>query len=554
LLRFLEDENRCQITIDRFFEESDIELLKKLFVKKYELYEIKILKLYTLSAELIKVLSHYQKEGNLFITSDRSRLVRYLHRLSIDIMFVVENDKFKIQKGDADILLIGGSAQSSKKITYLLRSIDISKYAIVIVQHINAKFASALDKIILNYLNVNVHYAQGGEVLEKNHIYIAPQERHLEIDKEGRLVLEDTPEVNSAKPSISVCFNSLSSFYGERLIAILECGYAADGVDSLKNLQRWGSTVIVQQPSECFEAYSMPKNAIASKNYNYIFTQVEMKEFLNLVASEHSYCEWIEYALEKIYELYEYDYRVYDRNMIRRRVELFMVKNSIGTIKEFVLLIIYNKLAFKLFFLEMSINVSQFFRDPILMRKLVEVLAKFRHNYSIKIWCAGVSRGEEAYSLAILLESVKILEKSLIYATDFNPVVIEEAKNALYGMKDYKRAEDNFKSLELREDLANYFLFHETFVELKESIKKKIMFFVHDLQNSSSFNEFDLIECRNVLIYFNLTLQERVFKLLYDSLKFGGYLCLGSNEFILPSFEEKFEIYDSECKIFKKVR
>jgi chemotaxis protein methyltransferase CheR len=147
-----------------------------------------------------------------------------------------------------------------------------------------------------------------------------------------------------------------------------------------------------------------------------------------------------------------------------------------------------------------------------------------------------------------------MLDRTLIYATDFNPVVIEEAKNALYGMKEYKKAEENYQELENSQKFADYFIFYDSFVEVKPALKKKIMFFVHNLQNSSSFNEFDLIECRNVLIYFKIAFQEKIFKLLYDSLKFGGYLFLGLNEFIVPSYEYKFEVYDSKYKIFKKVR
>jgi len=554
LFRYIEQENRCYIYIDKEFLESDIETLAALFLKKYEYYEMSISYFYTLSAKLIKMISYYQKRVKLTIHTDNTRLARYLHAFLIDALYVTDKYIHKAYLNvNADMIVIGGSAKSSQHIVRLLKSIHLENYSIVIVQHIANKDLLSLQTILQRNIDASVVYAQEGELLQKNHIYLAPKDHHLKISKE-RFCLEDGDLINGAKPSISVTFNSFSKMYKERLIAILECGYVNDGVDALEYMQSKGSIVIVQDPNECFDADEIPKKAISTHHYNYVFNLEKMCYFFEVLSKCIDSLHYLDYLLEEIYKLYEYDYRSYDRNMLQRRVELFMIKYSIHNIKQFLILVLFHKRFFKLFFLELSINVSEFFRNPKDLANLILLLPSLKNNYRIKLWCAGVSNGKEAYSLAIILDSLGMLDKSLIYATDFNPVVIDEAKNGLYGLKKYQKAQSNFDKLNLSFDLQKYFIEHEDFVEVKEHIKKKVMFFVHNLQCDGSFNEFDLIICRNVLIYFSIVLQEKVFGLIYDSLKFGGLLFLGSNEFVPTAYEDKFAVCSPESKILKKVR
>ena len=146
-----------------------------------------------------------------------------------------------------------------------------------------------------------------------------------------------------------------------------------------------------------------------------------------------------------------------------------------------------------------------------------------------------------------------MLNKSLIYATDFNSVIIEEAKNGIYSNKSYIVAQENFSKIGIKYNLADSVSENDSYVIINEEIKKKILFFQHNLVEDSSFNEFDIIICKNVVIYFDNHLQKKVFQLFYDSLKFGGHLVLGESEYIHPLFVEKFEQDNLDSKIFKKV-
>ena len=259
-------------------------------------------------------------------------------------------------------------------------------------------------------------------------------------------------------------------------------------------------------------------------------------------------------TLDEIFELYGYDLKNYKREMIQRRIELFMIKYRIKETKTFVNLILSSKIIFKNFFLDVSINVTEFFRCPKSFKKTIEVLEKYKNSANVKIWVAGSSSGEEAYSIAIILKNLQMLKKSLIYATDFNKIILSDAKNGIYSKEAYQLAKNNFEKIGLDEDFDKYIIKNNNYITINEKLKKNVLFFVHDLVNDNSFNEFDIITCKNVIIYFNQDLQKRVFKLFYDSLRFGGYLVLGESESLHVEYVDKFKKYESNCKtIFRKV-
>jgi len=185
---------------------------------------------------------------------------------------------------------------------------------------------------------------------------------------------------------------------------------------------------------------------------------------------------------------------------------------------------------------------------------MIDIIQKeHQHSYKIKLWSAGCSSGEEVYSSAIILNELGLLHKSLIYATDFNPVVIKEAENGIYPRAKFETSQQLYKELNLNTPLSYYFNINNDYVEIIDEIKEKVMFFVHNLEEDTVFNEFDIIECKNVLIYFDDVLQDRVFKLLYNSLKFGGHLFLGESEYLPKYYLDKFTQCNDGCKMYKKV-
>lgn len=256
--------------------------------------------------------------------------------------------------------------------------------------------------------------------------------------------------------------------------------------------------------------------------------------------------------LLKVYEVYGYDYTGYQIQSIMRRVNISMIRSSIHSFKEFERLVLEDAAMFEQLFLDFSINTTEFFRDPEVFTALREnVLPKLDSFKYIKIWCVGCSIGKEPYSLAIMLHELGLLHKTQIYATDINPYVIEEGKNGVFSKRDLEKEILNYKESKGEQDLLHYFEEEEEFIKVKSFLKEKILFFSHSLISSGSLNEFTLILCRNVLIYFTPELQGKVLENFYNSLDKSGFLVLGKSEGLMLNGGDKyFKEYLDKEKIF----
>jgi chemotaxis protein methyltransferase CheR len=171
----------------------------------------------------------------------------------------------------------------------------------------------------------------------------------------------------------------------------------------------------------------------------------------------------------------------------------------------------------------------------------------------IRIWIAGCSTGEEAYSIAIILKELNLLGKSLIYATDINAAVLEKASHAIFPINRMQQYSENYNAAGGTENFSDYYSANYSLAKLDDSLKSKIIFSTHNLVSENSFNEFQLILCRNVLIYFDRDLQGKVLELFNNSLDNLGYICLGSKETLdFSSLSKKYKRLDNE-KIWRKI-
>lgn len=216
--------------------------------------------------------------------------------------------------------------------------------------------------------------------------------------------------------------------------------------------------------------------------------------------------------------------------------------------------VLYNPDIFNNLLLDLSINYSEMFRDPdyylTLRKKVIPILKTFPY---IKIWNAGCSTGEEVYSTAIMLKEEGLYDKTQIYATDFNDVVLQKAKEGIFPMEKIKEYTANYQKAGGKKSFSDYYLAKYDFASIDQSLKKNIVFANHNLVTDSVFGEMNLIMCRNVLIYFNRNLQNHVFKLLRDSLTRYGFLCLGSKEDLgFSNYKEDFEYFARKERIYKK--
>jgi chemotaxis protein methyltransferase CheR len=556
LISYFEDKKHLKIILDYRLDKDDDLVIEKLFKKPHiSSYEIVFNRMYSIDATLLDILytyTHIHKK-NISIITHKYRLHRYLKLLSIKNRYVSLISKMVKYNENIDVLLIGGSADSTSKIIYILSRIDISDLVVVVVQHIDAKKETNFDKILSKSISKEVVYAKNGMSIEKSKIYLAPKNRHLKVSDSSTFILDDSVEYNFARPSISISYESFSNHYKHKLMILQECGYEADGVDKLDFVKRNKSMILMQDESEC-KAKPMVLNALHKGVEDYKFTQIEITKYINFVKKTFTKDELISYLLVEIKNIYSYDFTLYKQNLVQRRLEIFRLKNSIDDMKKAVEVILYNKSAFKGFFLELSINVTELFRNPKSFDEIRRMLFEYYDKDSyLKIWSAGCSSGEEVYSMAILLEKFDYLKKSIIYATDFNSVVIDEAKNGLYPKELYLKAKENIKNINLDICLDSYVQQNNDFVKMDNNIRSKVHFFTHNLAIDGSFNEFDIIICKNVIIYFDDILLNRVFELIYSSLKAEGHLVLGESESIPLRYQDRFERCSQECKIYKKV-
>lgn len=257
---------------------------------------------------------------------------------------------------------------------------------------------------------------------------------------------------------------------------------------------------------------------------------------------------------EGIYLKYGYDFRNYSKAHLRRRVLNFLGRNKLETVTDLQNKVLRDSGFFREFLDELSINVTEMFRDPEFYLSFREnIVPKLKTYTFFKIWHAGCATGEEVYSLAILLHEEGLLGRCQIYATDFNRKVLKIAKEGVYQKSDMQNYESNYQKSGGKKKMADYYKSMYGSVMLDKMFSNRIVFSDHNLVTDSVFAEVNLIMCRNVLIYFEKQLQDKVLNLFHESLAPSGILCLGTKESLkFTSAEDKFDIIDPKFKLFKK--
>lgn len=268
----------------------------------------------------------------------------------------------------------------------------------------------------------------------------------------------------------------------------------------------------------------------------------------------HIETEELKALLQLIHNRYGYDFTEYAEASVKRRFAHFMEPRKIASLEKLGELLLEDEHLFEAFVEELSVTVTEMFRDPGFYKSLRDNVMKRLATYPvIKIWIAGCATGEEAYSVAILLKEEGLLERSLIYATDINQRSLEKAMTGVYGMELMKEYTRNYQEAGGTRAFSEYYKAKYESVLVDRSLREKIVFSAHNLSTDRSFNEFQLIVCRNVMIYFNQQLQNKVVDLFYDSLCNFGFLALGNKESLLfSSKREEFEEIDRREKIYMK--
>ena len=472
------------------------------------------------------------------------------------------NDQHKSTQ-NFPVVGIGASAGGLDAFKKLIAEIaPDSGMAYVIIQHLSPDYSSNLPEILSQHTQLPVQEIINDIQLVPDNIYIIPENNHL-IAEDGVLKLHKRSRNETRNSSIDIFFESLAQVHKTFAIGVVLSGTAFDGTIGLKKIKEAGGVTIVQDP-ETATFKGMPQSAIESDVADYVLApeniasqllEIQKSYIINHAYTEKEHVskeeeEIIQRIINLIFLKTGNDFRHYKKPTIRRRIARRMVTVRRENLEDYFNYLRNDKTEQELLFNDFLIPVTYFFRDQKSFENLSEtifpLLIQNITNNNLRIWVAGCATGEEAYSLAICLHEYLSLNnlkdiKVQIFASDISEKCITKARAAMYSFQDVQNVSE--------ERLRNYFIKRDGHYHIQKVIREMCVFAVHNFIKDPPFAKIDLVSCRNVLIYFNPFLQNKVLGSFNYSLKDKGILFLGKSETVANS-QDLFENIGKAEKIY----
>lgn len=464
------------------------------------------------------------------------------------------------QGSDHFIVAIGASAGGLEAIHEFFDNLaGDTGLSFVVIQHLSPDYKSLLVELVGKHTDMNVYEAENDMVLERNCVYIIPNKKLIEI-KDGKLKLVEKAAAKGPNTAIDSFLYTLAKEKGKHAIAIILSGTGTDGTKGIEKIKKAGGLVMVQDPATA-KFDGMPNSAINSENVDYVLPAElmppEIYEYVKIAPADPLLQldlkeELLNNVFAFIHHCTGWDFNSYKRPTIFRRINKRMITGGFKSFEEYAEYLQKNPDECLQLSRDFLIGVSRFFRDKAAFEMLSSevfpsILKAKQSGDIIKIWISACSTGEEAYSIAILLDSFlqqhnKILSVK-IFATDINQKAIEVAAKGWYNSNIEKDIEPGL--------LERYFIKENSQYVVVPHIRKQIVFACHNLLKDPPFIKNDLISCRNMLIYMDAGLQKKVLNTLHFSLNDGGYLFLGSSE-SATEIKDKADEISSRWKIYRK--
>ncbi len=445
--------------------------------------------------------------------------------------------------------------------------------AFLVVQHLDPTQKAMLPELLQRYTEMPVYEAEQNMPVRADSVYVIPPNRELRV-VDDTVKLEQPAQPRGLRLPINVLFSSLASAQNERAIAVVLSGMGSDGTLGLQAIKATGGLSVVQTPDSAqFDA--MPKSAIAAGCADIVAPADELPDRIlayvrrvpepghgpESTPRAHTSLTRLDPVLRLLRQHTRHDFSLYKPTTLNRRIERRMAIHGISGLADYTRFLAENKQEIELLFRELLIGVTQFFRDPetwdyLIDKELPELLSLQPPEHTLRAWVVGCSTGEEAYSLAMAFtEALEHIEPGQkpdlqIFASDISPEAITAARRGQYPL--------NIEDTVSEARLARFFVKHDTYYQIRPSIRGKVLFARHDVILDPPFTKLDLIACRNLLIYFDLRLQRRILPLFHYSLRPNGLLMLGSSETIgrlnhlFAPLKPKMRLY--RCKPFQSVR
>ena len=463
---------------------------------------------------------------------------------------------------DFSIVGIGASAGGLEALQEFFKNTpDDPGVAFVIVQHLSPDYKSMMDELLGRVTDMKIHRVNDGMEVEANHIYLIRPRKNMTIFR-GKLFLTEQDQSRAMNMPIDIFMRSLAQDQGTNAIGVILSGTGSDGTLGIRAVKENGGMVITQDDrSAKFDG--MPRSSISTGMVDYILTPGEMPEaLLNYV--KHPFIQKTEKIENQITKDEDYlskiimiirdvtgiDFSNYKESTIIRRLEKRISINRYDKIEDYVDFLTENTREVNILYKELLIGVTRFFRDHEAFEKLKETVIPelFREekiSEPLRIWCVGCSTGEEAYSLAIILkefmEENNVSREVKLFATDLDKDAIDFAGVGLYP--------ESIVSDISTERLSKFFTKKEDGYKIDESIRNMVVFASHNILRDPPFSKMELISCRNMLIYLNNEVQQKILSMMYFSLKKEGYLFLGSSESV-GEMSKGFSAVDTKSKIY----
>jgi len=462
------------------------------------------------------------------------------------------------------IVGIGASAGGMEAIHDLFDYMpDNTGFTFVVIQHLSPDYKSLMAELLSRHTNMNVFEASEDTKIKPNCIYVIPSKKLITI-RNGRLHLDEKLKTKLPNNAIDIFFESLAQDAGKNAIGIILSGTGTDGTKGIEAIKKKGGTVIVQDPlSAAFDG--MPNSAVSSGHADLILHPEmmgeEIMEYIKevpLIKSLSKLSQKDELVLREILGMLnqstKHDFTLYKRPTLFRRLAKRMSEVGIGVIEDFKEFLQENPDELKILGKEFLINVTKFFRDKEAFESLrVEAIPSILENKMpedmVKVWVVACSSGEEAYSIAILfLEHMKHADKYFpnlkIFATDIDTDALEIASRGLYG--------SGIKKDIPAEYLQKYFSKDGSSFRVTAELRKHVVFANHDILKDPPFSRLDLLTCRNMFIYINSDLQNKILKRFHFALEINSFLMLGPSENI-GSIKNAMKEVNRKWKLFQCV-
>jgi two-component system CheB/CheR fusion protein len=473
---------------------------------------------------------------------------------------MIDIEKVTLKK--LPIIGIGASAGGLEALENFFRLMPASSdAAFIVVTHLAPDHASLLSEILQRSTEMPVIEAKDQAIVKPNCVYIIPPNRDMKISH-GILQVSEPAEPHTQRLPIDMFLSSLAEDQKKNAIGIILSGTGSDGTQGFRAINDAGGITIAQDPATA-KFDGMPISAINAGHADYVFTVEKMVEFIlsdkplhalkNIKSNTPSTQNTITQILEQLCAATGVDFTLYKKSTIGRRIERRMAKHNIEEIELYARYLKENPAEIKVLFKELLIKVTNFFRDPeafAFMEKVVlPKLCKDKpDDYVFRVWVPACATGEEAYSIAILLCELMAKTKQQfnvqIYSTDLDDDAIATARAAIYPANI---------SLDVSpERLRNFFLKHEDGYRIKKEVREMVVFAIQNIIKDPPFTKLDLISCRNLMIYMESGLQNRLVPMFHYALKPDGVLLLSPSESV-GTYTELFSPIERKWKFYHAI-